>query len=41
MGKSVLEQDKWELSRKTLVSILTESHCSPGEFADALGSPCP
>ncbi len=39
MGKSVLEQDKWELSRKTLVSILTESHYSPGEFADALGSP--
>ena len=29
----------WELSRQTLVSITGESHYSPDEFADALGSP--
>ncbi len=29
----------WELAEQSLVSVLSESHYTPGEFADALGSP--
>ena len=31
--------EKWELSRQSLVNVLTESHYSPREFAEALGAP--
>jgi len=31
--------DQWELSRKSLVSILGESHHTPGEFIASLGAP--
>lgn len=31
--------EQWELSRQSLVSILRESHYTPKEFVDALGSP--
>jgi len=34
-----LQQQQWELSNQTLVSILEESHYTPAEFIDALGSP--
>ena len=34
-----LPEDQWELSRQSLVDILEESHYTPNEFADALGSP--
>ena len=40
MGKSYSDSIKpWELSKKTLVNVLTENHYSPGQFADSLGSP--
>lgn len=33
------QEKPWELSEHTLVGILEESHYTPREFADALGSP--
>ena len=40
VSENVPAQEKpWELSEHTLVSILEESHYTPNEFADALGSP--
>lgn len=30
---------QWELSKQSLVSILSEHHYTPGEFAESLGSP--
>ena len=33
------EEKQAELSEKALVSILTESHYAPNEFAEALGAP--
>ena len=33
------QQEPWELSEQTLVSILKEEHYTPDEFIDALGSP--
>lgn len=34
-----MDSKPWQLSTQTLESILSENHYSPGEFADALGSP--
>ena len=34
-----LPEDQWELSRQSLVGILEESHYTPNEFADAIGTP--
>ena len=40
VSENVPPQEKaWELSGQTLVGILEESHYTPHEFADALGSP--
>lgn len=33
------QEEKWELSGQSLVSILREEHYTPNEFADALGAP--
>ena len=33
------QEKPWEVSEQTLVSVIGESHYSPSEFVDALGSP--
>lgn len=33
------QEEPWQVSEKSLVSILEESHYTPGEFVDALGAP--
>ena len=39
MKEKKTDSKQWELSDKSLARILSESHYSPGEFIDALGSP--
>ena len=37
--QKTMDNGRWEISEHSLVNILSESHYTPGEFANALGAP--